>query len=291
MKDVCLRILKGRKCRSVFFSIVLCTSIILFSTDVLAAITVGGSSQECYQEIGSCKHDDMTSCELLVRKFITYVTSQKSDGSYGATKKFLYEDKNAWECDLKPGSWNYNTIDDVDFMIYSGHVYAKGSYVISNNSLHYYTCNSTTKYHGSGDAEERKDASNLTTVEARWGKGSAKTRWVALYTCNFLNTNDSNWNQMMQGIRVCMGFSSKMYVNSDEGKLFGLDLYYGKKMIDSFLDNAQYFQSGKVTGGVKARVIYTNATRNDTINSSKLQQAPITGSGSYYSIVRTIPGK
>lgn len=277
-------------------SIILCNLILLtlfisYSVDASAAITVGGSSQAGYQDIGNCTYGDMYSCQKLVRNFMSYVTCETSNGSVLATKKFLYENKNAWEIDLKPGSFSRDTIDDVQFMIYSGHGYHKGLCGISNNSLHYFTCNSTTKYHGETETEERKDISNLTTVEARWGKGSANTRWVALYTCNFLNTNDSQWKKMMEGIRVCMGFSSTMYVHSDEGKLFGLDLYYKKKMIDSFLDNAEYFQSGKVSGGVIARAIYTNATRNDTITTSPVQQAPISESGSYYSITRKIPGE
>lgn len=280
MKD---RIFKGKK----LFCIIMVSIIVCTNTNVYGAITVGGSSQGKYKENGNCSYDDRNSCVILVRNFMDEITYDPWFGSPVATKKFLWENNNGWEVDMKPGSYANDSIDDVNFMIYCGHGLAKGTNGLSHNSLHYYTCNSSTVFHSSG--AESTGSSNLTTVEARWGKLGTQTRWVALFTCNFLNSDDSQYYMMMQGIRVCMGFGSTMWIDSREGTMFGSDLYDGENIIDSFLDGASTYQSGKITGGVKARVIYTTTTRDDTIEGSTARKTPIGGQIVYHVLTRYIP--
>ncbi len=106
-----------------------------------AAITVGGSSQGAYQSIGSCQQKDRT-CTILTSKFIDYLKAYA--GSY-VSVKFNYKDSSAWEQDMKPGTWSNDSIDDVNFMIFSGHGYKKGK-VCSYNTLHYYNLNSFTDF-------------------------------------------------------------------------------------------------------------------------------------------------
>lgn len=269
-------------CCLIMICIMVCTT-----ADVYGAITVGGSAPGKYQENGNCSYGDRNSAVIFVEEFMDEITYDPWFGSPVANKKFLYKNDWAWEVDMKPGAQSNDSIDDVNFMIYCGHGLAKGKHGLSNNSLHYYTCNSSTSFHNS--STESIGSSNLTTAEARWGKAGTQTRWVALFTCNFLNSNDSQWCMMMQGIRVCMGFGTTMWIDSREGEMFGEDLYDGEKIIDAFLDGASTYQSGKITGGVEAKAIYTSATRNDTIESSTARQTPIGGDTTYYVITRYIP--
>ena len=257
------------------------------SVDVYAAITVGGSAPGKYQENGNCAYDDRNSGVVLVEKFIKEITHDPLFGSPVATKKFLYKYDYAWEQDMKPGKHANDSIDDVNFMIYCGHGIIKGEDGLPNNSLHYYTCNSSTTFHKSG--VENDASSNLLTTEARWGQRGTQTRWVALFTCNFLNSKDSQYTKMMQGLRICMGFGSTMYVDSRQGEMLGEDLYDGENIIDSFLKGASAYQDEEVDGSCEAVVIYTADSRDDTIKSSLTRQEPIGGSTYYYVLSRFIP--
>lgn len=275
-----------KRCMTLIITIVLCFNL---SNSIIARaeISVGGSSQEEYQTTGSCAHGDRTSCEILVNNFITQITNIEYNAAY---KKFNYKDTSAWEKDLKPGQ-SYSNIDDVSFMIFSGHGYGKGLHGIANNSLHYYTLNSSSSYHASGDTGEKNTSANLTTAEARWGKTGTSTKWVALFSCNFLNTSDSQYNQMMQGIHTCMGFGSVMWVDSRQGTMLGAELRIGRNIIDAFLDGATIYQSGKCDKDVIAKVIYASKSRSDVVFTYSSKPNPIGSGETYYSITRTIPSK
>ncbi len=60
----------------------------------------------------------------------------------------------------------YPAVDDVDLALYCGHGLKKGRYDLTNNSLHFYTSNSSTNFHSTGVVGERSDKSNLLTTEA-----------------------------------------------------------------------------------------------------------------------------
>ena len=257
------------------------------SVDVYAAITVGGSAPGRYMKNGNCGYDNLESGVILVEKFMKEITHDPLFGSPVANKKFLYKYNYAWEQDMKPGKHANDSIDDVNFMIYCGHGIIKGEDGLPNNSLHYYTCNSSTTFHKSG--VENDASSNLLTTEARWGQRGTQTRWVALFTCNFLNSKDSQYTKMMQGLRICMGFGSTMYVDSRQGEMLGEDLYDGENIIDSFLKGASAYQDEEVDGSCEAVVIYTADSRDDTIKSSLTRQEPIGGSTYYYVLSRFIP--
>lgn len=279
------------KTTRIFVSLMMILFITICTTDVNAStLEVGGSSNEEYQATGNCAHGDRGSCEILVDKFIDEITYVPLFGNAVATKLFQYEDNNAWSQDMLDGSFSNDSIDDVDFMIFSGHGYGKGLHGIANNSLHYYTLNSTTNYHASGDSGEIANAANVTTVEADWGKSGTDTKWVATFSCNFVNTSDSSYNTMMQGIHIYMGFGSVMWVDSREGALFGKELRNGNNIIDSFLDGVSKYQSGKCTNPVIAKTIYADISRNDTILNYSAKPSSIqSGTTTYYSITRTVP--
>ncbi len=164
-----------------------------------------------------------------------------------ATEVFFYKNEHAWEQDLKPGNhYNssgklYPTVDDVDLVLYCGHGLVKGRNGLTNNSLHFYTCNSNTKFHGSGDVGERTNSSNLLTTEAQWGKGDAITKWVVTYTCNFLNPVDTERIKMMQGVHMVLGFSTAMYVDRLSAYDFADRLRQGEKFIDAFVGSSYQY--------------------------------------------------
>ncbi len=274
--------------------IILLFSILFFfimneSEKIDASLVVGGSSQAQYQSKGNCTYGDRNSAEVLVNKFTDFMKIYAD-----AEVLFNYKNQYAWEQDMKPGNWTYNSIDDVNFMIYAGHGLKKGAHGLSNNSLHYFTQNSFTSFHTSTNTSECSASSNLTTKEAEWGKTGTKTRWVSLFTCNFLNTNDGYYNHMMQGINICMGFETTMYIDSNQGYQFATDMGLGGNIIDCFLDGCSMYQTKKCTNDVVAKAIYAEKARNDTLYSyayPTTKPTPIGGSTKYYSIKRTCPKK
>lgn len=258
--------------------------------DVDAKIIAGGSSQAKYKSMGSCIYPDRASAEVLVTNFLnTLQVYTKNYGGDEAQILFNYKNQYAWEQDMKPGEWKYNSIDDVNFMIYAGHGLKKGTYFLQHNSLHYFTQNSFTSFHNTTDYSESSYSSNLETTEAAWGKTGTKTRWVALFTCNFLNPIDSKYNNMMQGISICMGFETTMYLVGTQGWQFASDMGYGYPIIDSFLDGCEIHQTGKCDNDVVATAIYYYKARNDTIYSyNMVRPVSIDKNPSIYRTIRRV---
>lgn len=172
---------------------------------------------------------------------------------------------------------NYNSIDDVDFMVYVGHGLKKGtkyspgdgsSYIRNTNALHFYT-NNGNKPHLATLGGESQGNCNLTTIEAsEWGGSGTKTKWVAIFSCNFLNTYDqyAKKENIMNGLHILMGFSTKMYVDSRQAVAFSQAMRDGQKIIESFFSSCSY-QTNRIKGGTTAVVYYAKKSRNDTIYS------------------------
>lgn len=99
---------------------------------------------------------------------------------------------------------------------------------------------------------------------------------------------------MMQGINICMGFETKMYIDSRQGYQLAADIGLGNNIIDMFLEGCTMYQSNSIEGGCTAKAIYAVNARNDTVYSYAYRYSkptPIGGSTKYYSIKRTLPGK
>ena len=143
--------------------------------------------------------------------------------------RFDYRGTNSWANDLKNhyliGTNSRANIDDVNFMIYGGHGFAKnrnqGDGLFANNSLHFGTTNSTAG-HPSGNGTGA--ASNFTTADALYfGYDSSNSKWLLTYSCNFLNTyqGDTNVDHLLDnGGRLILGMASKMFVNPGEATTF-----------------------------------------------------------------------
>ena len=193
--------MKLKRIKKIIAEIIVMTIVIINMNNSSYAytISVGASSNGKYQENGNCFLDDRDSATIFASVFIQTLTKKfDGTGEIPATKKFLYSNNAAWENDLNAGV-GYTNIDDVDFMIYVGHGLVKGttyrpldgsSFVRNTNALHYYT-NNGDSFAQSSLGGETLGSSNLTTIEAsKWARNGTKTKWVAIFSCNFLNTKD-----------------------------------------------------------------------------------------------------
>ncbi len=268
-------------------SIIVCCIIIAIvnkSIINIYAITAGVSSQGEYKSHG-CDLEERNSATVFADTLVARLKSHCK-----ATVKYNYKNTHAWEQDMKPGVWTNDSVDDVNLAVFVGHGLAGGSYGVVHNSLHYFTMNSYNEFH----PIEMTNKANLGTHEAAWGKVGTSTKWVLSYTCNFLNTSDSYWNKMMQGINICMGFSTKMYIDSRQAAQLGEDWGNGSEIINGFFYGCSLYQSNKIEGGCIARVIFHKSAEHDTIYNyayatsrpATIEQSPT----SYKTLTRVMPG-
>ena len=153
-------------------------------------------------------------------------------------------------------------------------------------SSHFYTLNSSTSFHAAND-HSAADA-NADTNEIWWGAGSDVTKWVALFSCNFLNTSDSMWATIMGRVHQIMGFGSVMYIHSDQGDYLGDQLYDGEEIKTAFMDTCRVYQPYNSTPTI-CRVLYAYMSRSDTIESFSSKPPSIqSGEEPYYYLTVTV---
>lgn len=239
-------------------------------------ITVGTSSNGKYQTNGHCFLEDRDSASVFVTVFSSTLTKKfDGTGEIPAKSLFNYMDNLGWEQDLNADATVTN-INNVDLMLFVGHGLKKGTeyttlsgntFIRGTNALHYYT-NNGGSFAQSTLGGETLGSSNCTTVQAKkWGKNGSKTKWVSIFSCNFLNTDDqyAKKENIMNGLHALMGFSTKMYIDSRQGTYYATCLREGGNIIDSFFDSCYMCQRKKISGGVTAVVYYASKSRNDTI--------------------------
>lgn len=179
---------------------------------------------------------------------------------------------------------SYDNVDDVDFMVFAGHGFVDGYHGVPYNSLHYFTLNSSTNLHPSGESGEAEDYANADSYEILWGYDgdgvTPITKWVTTYNCNFLNTSGDYWTSIMQGVHLVMGFGSVMYVVADEGKTYGKKIREGEQIKTAFFDSARQYQPLN-SDPVTVRVLGADISRSDTITNYSSKPQPI-GSGEQY---------
>ena len=250
-------------------------------------IQVGASVESAYQSQGNCAHGDRVT-NLYVDRFIDEITYDPWFGDPVATKLFKWQDNDAWEWDLlHSGMYNilYNNVDDVDFMVFSGHGFNQGFHGVPYNSCHYYTLNSGSNFHQSGDTGESDNQANADSYEIWWGYDyngvTPITKWVTTYSCNFLNTSGDYWATIMQGVHLVMGYGSVMYIVADEGKMYGKKLREGTEIKTAFFDSAMQYQPQNSTP-TKVMVLGAAISEHDKITAYSIKPSPIGGSDTYY---------
>ena len=173
--------------------------------------------------------------------------------------------------------------NDIDFMIYIGHGYS--AYSTSGNYLHYY-CTSAGISH-TDDCEN--DSYNVYSQRVTFGSSESKLRWVWLYTCNFLHTqednndNDSNTTNdhnyvtnaalvnMMDGAHIVMGYASRATLCDTMAVHFATYLQEGDPIYDA------YFKAGHTGEAIDTtnvnhfqKILYIPQARNETIYSPQV---------------------
>lgn len=244
-------------------------------------ISIGIVTVSKYKSEGKDDLDDRPSAGPLGYEFSAEITSGKYDNI--ASRLFHYENKHAWKQDLQAGDHinslgkYYPTIDDVDFAIYCGHGLKKDD-KIAHNALHFYTKNSNTNFTG---ADKYNKEANLMTTEAKWGSGNAKTKWVALYTCNFLNQDDGCYKIMLEGVHQVLGFSTKMYIVSDCGYWFAKYLTAGYDIDSSFIMSAYKEILPRMDEKCVVTILSAKQSASDTIYKYSSKPSPIGRGGTY----------
>lgn len=163
---------------------------------------------------------------------------------------------------LNPYISGYN-IDDVDFMLFVGHGF-RGSY------LHFDYAADGSKHNETDDCHMGNNKFCLTNEEAKFGYGNARTRWVAAYTCNYLNNEsefitDDLLREKMMGCNIVLGYKTVSYLNSEQADMFAAYLNQGMPIIDAWFE-AGSRKENTASNKKTLRAMYVEEARYDTIN-------------------------
>ncbi len=184
------------------------------------------------------------------------------------TLKGTWFNQSAWENDLTYGT---DRVDDATLFAFGGHgldfSYPEAQNNDYESSLHFYTLNSSTDFHSSGDHANRQ--ANATWSEIRWGNN---IDYSIIWSCNFLHTGGSTTNlnkifSMFDGMHIMVGFASKMYMDPWEGELFGGYLYNGQAIKDAWSNATQQCQYQIGTTTVYAAWACHTSHEGDTLNT------------------------
>lgn len=239
--------------RKIVISILLILSVFSTTSMAFGTVKIGFDGISNYKY---CQYNNIGGSQF-VDQLYAYIR-----GSSVIKNQFINQESRAKEADISGGKAN-----TANFFVYVGH----GLRDNQKNAAHFYARknhpNHTTKDEKAGDV-------NATTNEARFGHGTLK--WVAMYTCNWLNyKGDKNkqsnvWNQL-EGARMVMGFGTTMYVDSREGKLLGTNLYKKKMSFkDAFISGAKKYQPQKSAkaGNTICRIVAYSSAKNDKLTSN-----------------------
>lgn len=257
-----------------FVGISFCSVNVLCNDKVNVGIVTPGN----YKDEGGCIFDNRTTVQMG-EEF-----ANLSCNLYGDTNLlFHYKNANAWEIDLKSGQNNTNlNVDDVDLAIFCGHGLAKGYDKFGNyyphNSLHFYTNNSNKVFH----KKENESGANLDVIEANWGSGASKTKWVVVYACNFLNSTDGCYKSVLNGVHQVLGFSTKMYITKECSGVFAFYLSHGFSIRDSFFWSAIEEMGPNMNEKCIATVLTAKQSVEDTIFNYSSKPSPWGRGGTYY---------
>ena len=196
--------------------------------------------------------------------------------------------------------------DDIDFMIYMGH--GHDAEVprddLNPNKLwgnHIQYSHSTDGYNEYTDVcvsdqytQAEKDNFCLYTSEVKFGSNTSDLRWVWMYTCNFLNSEEdceeykekvpidgngyvtnADLFEMMTGVHIVLGYATQSYLCNVNARLFAQYLCSGETIIDAFFKAGVDGEGvGKANGGTDdlhiQKVMYIPQAMNETIYSPQI---------------------
>jgi hypothetical protein len=131
-------------------------------------------------------------------------------GANGFSKEFNWGNTLAWEEDFKKaefGGTDSSWVDDVDFVVYSGH-------------------GSPTGFYFNNDHDDRKLRGTKNWHDAEWRNRDLE--WIVLNACEVLTEYDDhgNWAErwarggVFKGLHLLLGWDSKATDNPDRGRIF-----------------------------------------------------------------------
>lgn len=109
----------------------------------------------------------------------------------------------------------------------------------------------------------------FTHEEAKFGKGNSRTKWVAAYTCNYLNDSVYSYDDLkkkMEGVNIVLGFSTKCLLTTDQTDIFSTQLLMGTSIIDAWVQSASV-QKKKMSKRTVVTAMYVEEAYNDNIYS------------------------
>ena len=155
--------------------------------------------------------------------------------------------------------------NDIDFMIFIGH----GGQASDSRGNHiHYSCAADGTTHTNNCTNE---VYNAYTSEMRFGSSTSDLRWVWLYTCNFLTTNDhvteDSLREMMTGAHIVMGYASRSTLCDAMAKSFAEYLHAGEPIIDAYFMAGHHGEASIESAIHYQRVLYIPQAANETIYS------------------------
>jgi hypothetical protein len=174
---------------------------------------------------------------------------------------------------------------DTDFMIYIGHGHVAHRGQDSQCPEQPWGNHVQYGYSTGGEVDlsvvctTRDDAAEIAqfclyTSEARFGSKETDLRWVWMYTCNFLNTNeyvlDSKLKEMMTGAHIVMGYGTQSLLCEPNVRLFAQNLQNGMPIIEAFFVAGIYGEATCTMDNHLQRVLYIPQTEYETIYSPQI---------------------
>lgn len=229
---------------------------------ILSPINVGFSTDN-YTD--GCGYSERQSYRYANKFFDRLIDSQYDIAFY---KVHHYNKDSVRTASKKDFSINGAISNDVDFMIYIGHgLQANNS---KGNRLHY-NCATDGTHH---TTDCNNSVYNAYSSEIRFGSSSSNLRWVWLYTCNFLTTNDyvteNDLKKMMTGAHIVMGYASTAYLCDAMAETFATYLREGSPIIKAYWKAGRDGEASVTNYDHYQTVLYIPQTENETIYSPKM---------------------
>lgn len=159
--------------------------------------------------------------------------------------------------------------NNIDFMIYIGHGHA--AHNAYGNHLHY-DCAGEGVCHTSNEAKDT--LYGIYTSDVRFGSSQSDLRWVWLYTCNFLTTNDyvteESLKSMMTGAHIVMGYASQSYLCDAMVEKFAEYLLDGETIIEAYFKAGRNGEATETDDNHLQRVLYIPQAFQETIYSPQV---------------------
>lgn len=238
---------------------------------ICSIINIGFSTDDCD---GECPHGHRP-CNYYANAF--YDGLGDLAGGVPLTKIHKHNIGSTHTASVADFAENGAISNDIDFMVYIGHGHSASSHATNaelGNHLHY-DCGILGTLHVYDENSKQylycNPEGNVYTKGMHFGSSTSDLRWVWLYTCHFLSSNeyvsDNDLKEMMTGAHIVMGYATQSYLCEPNVALFSQYLAEGRPIIES------YFSAGKERESLYAhdnhlqKVLYISQAENETIYS------------------------